>query len=125
MALDVLLGGSESHQPRRPLCLLAAESQPHVNPRACSLLGNPATLAGWEGGSQVGDWLAPGVWEEPLLLAGLRPKGLCQPGLQEVPQGSQAPEVAVKAGLCPYKELWFEESRCPVGRVDGWDPHGS
>lgn len=62
------------------------------------------------------------MWEEPLLPAGLRPPGLCQPGLQEAPQGSQAPEVAVEAGLCPCKELWFEESRCPV---DGWDPHGS
>lgn len=32
-------------------------------------------------------------------------------------RGPQAPEVAVKAGLCPDKELWFEESRCPVERI--------
>lgn len=65
------------------------------------------------------DKLAPGLWEELLLAAGLRLQGLRQPGLQEAPQGSQAPKVAVKAGLCPYKELWFEESRCPMGRMDG------
>lgn len=49
---------------------------------------------------------------------------LCRPGFQGAPRGSQAPEVVDKAGLSPFKELWFEESRCPVGRLGGWDPGG-
>lgn len=53
-ALDALQGGSESLQPRRSLSVLAGESQPCARPRARSPLGNPVTLAGWEGGSQAG-----------------------------------------------------------------------
>ena len=45
----------------------------------------------------AGTWV---VGVAPLPV-GLRLHGLCQPGLQEAPQGSQAPEVADKAGLCP------------------------
>lgn len=80
------------------------------------LLGQPPTLAGQP------EVLGRDV--EPFLPAGLRPHGLCQPGFQVVPQKPQAPEVADKAGLRPFKELWFEESRCPGARLGGQDPAG-
>lgn len=106
MAPDALTGGS---------CLswLASPSPTPVHELARRLGTRPP----WRGGSEgprrgpAGTWVVGGGF----LPAGLRPHGLCQPGHQEAPQGSQAPEVADKAGLCPFKELWFEESRCPVG----------
>lgn len=85
-----------------------------------------ATYPGWAAGGGPRQRLADtGLWEEPFLLVGLRPHGLCQPGRWVVPQQSQAPEVVDKVGQGPFKELWFEESRCPVGCLRGPDPAGS
>lgn len=97
---------------RSPLSRLASPSHTPVHELAHHPR-NPATLAGREGGP----WAGTG-WH---LGCGRRlPSGWSRPtGRQEAPQGSQAPEVVDKAGLCPFKELWFEESRCPVG-TRGW-----
>lgn len=120
MALDALPGGS--------LCLLAG-----APPAPCQSTSSPTTVEpGHPGGvggkgperGPAGTWVVAGP--PPPLPDGLRPLGLCHPGLPEVPQGCRAPEVADKAGLCPFKELWFEESRCPeVGGVGGEGPLGS
>lgn len=114
MAPDALPGGSS-------LSWLASPSPTPVRELARRLGTRPPTptprLGGRKGPRRgpAGTWVVGGG----LLPAGRRPHGLCRPGLQEAPQGSQAPEVADKAGLCPFKELWFEESRCPVG-THGW-----
>lgn len=116
MALDKLPGPAP---PCGPRSLLAGEAQPRVSPRA-RFTAWDAAHPGWAGGKVLGgDRLAPGLWEEPFLPAGLRLHHLCHPGIQEAPQESQAPEVADKAGLCPFKEFWLEESRCPHG-THGW-----
>lgn len=102
---------------RSPLSRLASPSPTPVHELAHHP-GNPATLAGREGGPRAGTgWhlgcgrRLPSSWSQTPRS---RPTGH-----QEAPQGSQAPEVVDKAGLCPFKELWFEESRCPVG-TRGW-----
>lgn len=117
MALDMTPGGSESLQPHWSLCLLAGESQPHASPWACSLLGSPATWAGREGGSQarIGRHLGCGRSSSFWLVSDLKVSANLD--FRKHHRGPQDPEVAVKAGLCPYKELWFEESRCPVERI--------
>lgn len=105
MALDVLPGGSESLQPRKSLCLLAGEAQPHASPRACSLLGNPAIRAGWEGGSQAGTgWhLVWGRSSSFWLVSD--PKVSTNLDFRKHHRGPQAPEVAVKAGLYPIRNF--------------------
>lgn len=72
---------------------------------------------GWVGGSQTGiGWhLGGGRSSSFWLVSNLRVSANLDSRKHH--RGPQAPQVAVKAGLCPYKELWFEESRCPVGRV--------
>lgn len=78
-----------------------------------------ATASAGPGGERP----APGFGRSPSLQLASDPS-LCRLGFQGAPRESQAPEVVDKAGLCPFKELWFDESRCPVGRLGGWDPVG-
>ena len=103
MALDTLPSGSGSFQPHGALCLPAGKFQPCVHELA-HCFGTRLPRLGPRLGGREGSWAGTG-WHlgcgRSPLPVGLRLHGLRQPGLQEAPQESQAPEVADKAGLCP------------------------
>lgn len=68
-----------------------------ARPQARALFGKPPTLGG-----RIVLGEPSGTW----IVGALHPASL------------QIPAPKDKAGLCPFKELWFKESRCPrMGRT--------